>query len=801
MRRLNIAFAIDLLEHGGIQHQLLEVVRHLTGRGHSCTVLCFRAERASMADSFRESGSTVTFLGKKRAVDPSFFLRLRRNLSEGEFDVIQAMTPQATAWVASAKALCPAGARSVPLLSSFLNTHEFHSSAKAFVERNVVQHAAVGVVANSRAGASVYRNSVGTMLPVHIIRNGVFVASPPDAFTRNGLRKTLGLSDTDFAWCAVGRLVRVKGHDVLLDAFERLLRATPGELGPRLFIFGDGAELGRLLSRFGALVARGSVVLAGERADVRNLLPAFDGFVLPSRSEGMPNVLLEAMATRLPCVATDVGGVAEVIADGENGTLVPPGDPQRLAQAMSVVMADPDRAARLAATGWQTAATRFPMARMLRRTEGLFRRVASHHTNPPRRGVCVVVSQFPRLTETFILREIVEMRARGIAMNVVSLKDPPAEGAATHGDAERLRNSAICPPWPSVGTAIAAAAIAARHPLRFGAATFRLATLEGARPIEIAKALAVWPRAVVAVGLARRCGAAHIHAHWATIPTSCAAAAASLFGLSYSFTAHAHDIHRVPMALGSKIAGARFVATCTERNARVLRGVSRAVDAGRIHVVRHFPGGAVERAHPPTWAEGVTRQPLILAVGALEPYKGFGVLLRAAALLRAKWPAIIVRIVGGGELDAPLRAEAVALGLTLGEVVQFAGPLDQDSVLREMARASVFALPSVRTSLGPEDNLPNVLVEAALCRLPIVASRLGSVEELVVDGVTGLLVEPGDAQTLAAGLDRVLTDYPLALARADSARRTAEHLFSTANNASMLESLYRRVLADGPDSK
>lgn len=141
----------------------------------------------------------------------------------------------------------------------------------------------------------------------------------------------------------VGRLRQVKGVAVLVDAWHLL--APRGEA--RLVIAGDGEERPALAAQIARLSLEGSVLLAGERADVPAVLREADVYVQPSFQEGMPNAVLEAMAAGLPVVATRVGGNEDLVTDGDNGLLVPPGSPAELARAIRRLVDDPALARRM----------------------------------------------------------------------------------------------------------------------------------------------------------------------------------------------------------------------------------------------------------------------------------------------------------------------------------------------------------------------------------------------------------------------------------------------------------------------
>jgi sugar transferase (PEP-CTERM/EpsH1 system associated) len=150
----------------------------------------------------------------------------------------------------------------------------------------------------------------------------------------------------------VGRLQDVKDHATLIDAFVRLRHILPAERQRlRLVIVGDGPLRGALAQRIAAAGLGDCVWLAGPRTDVAAAMRAFSLFALPSIAEGTPVTLLEAMASELPVVASAVGGIPELVVDGATGTLVPPGDPEQLAQALAAYVNDAERARRHGAAG------------------------------------------------------------------------------------------------------------------------------------------------------------------------------------------------------------------------------------------------------------------------------------------------------------------------------------------------------------------------------------------------------------------------------------------------------------------
>lgn len=178
--------------------------------------------------------------------------------------------------------------------------------------------------------------------------NGVDVQrfAPADDAARAAARRGLGLRDGTFVALFVGRLVQRKGVDVLLRAWVATTAARNGTL----LLVGDGPERESLEAMARELGIAASVHFAGERTDTLGCYAAADAFVFPSRREGLPNALLEAMSCGLPSIATRIGGCLDVVTDG-SGILVPADDAPALATALDGLAGDPTRRAELAAAG------------------------------------------------------------------------------------------------------------------------------------------------------------------------------------------------------------------------------------------------------------------------------------------------------------------------------------------------------------------------------------------------------------------------------------------------------------------
>lgn len=216
---------------------------------------------------------------------------------------------------------------------------------------------------------------------IHLVPNGTDVAKyhPVDAATRAARRRELGLPADRHLLVYTGKLNRGKGLPLLLRAVHRL---APEHPRLRLLLVGGGKNQSlscedELRSYVATHRLDESVHFVGYTEDVAAYLQAADAFVLPSDSEAMPNALIEAMATGLPCIGTAVGGILDILCDGENGRTIPVGDEEALVARIAEFLRDPTEAARLGANARRDAEARFSHAANVARIGAVLRGVLS----------------------------------------------------------------------------------------------------------------------------------------------------------------------------------------------------------------------------------------------------------------------------------------------------------------------------------------------------------------------------------------------------------------------------------------
>jgi colanic acid/amylovoran biosynthesis glycosyltransferase len=396
--------------------------------------------------------------------------------------------------------------------------------------------------------------------------------------------------------------------------------------------------------------------------------------------------------------------------------------------------------------------------------------------------IAYVVSRFPHVSETFIVRELTAVdRQPGVDLSLFSLFSPVAP----------IVHPAAIPWLPRVRRAGPAASFGAlvwwlgRRPGRLLACLAGVVRGYSRRPSILLRALATLPIAAAHARTMRRLGVEHVHAHYATYPALAAWTCRRLADIPYSFTAHAHDLFIQQCHLRDKVREAAFVVPVSEFNRAFLAryGAGSNTPAHVIHcgieleAYRYRP--RVPASQGPVNA---------LCVASLQEYKGHRVLLEALAGAEPPVDRLTLDVVGDGELRPSL--ERLVDRLELDGRVRFHGSLPEDEVSALLGRADLFVLASTIARNGQMDGIPVALMEALACGVPVVATRLSGIPELIRDGETGLLAEPGDPASLRNALEQLITDPSGARRRVEAGRRLVENEFYSKRSAEQLTRLF-----------
>lgn len=402
----------------------------------------------------------------------------------------------------------------------------------------------------------------------------------------------------------------------------------------------------------------------------------------------------------------------------------------------------------------------------------------------PLQRVVYVVSLFPCWSETFIVREIAALIESGVDVHVLSLK--PASEQLVHDDAAALLDR-VRHPRSLSAAAGALLRTAATRPWTLAGILARVVADGWRSPRVLFKSLAALLRGLEHVAWLREFDPNLIHAHWATYPSTVAWALGRLLDKPFGFTCHAHDIFTERQLLARKIDEAALAVTISRYNVDWLHDHVAGDGARRLQVVHC----GVDMPHTP-WQPDGREDNRILAVGRLDPIKGFDALVAALALLRERGVDAQCRLVGSGPLDAALREQARRQGVA--DRIEFAGAQPQDVVRRWMREATLFALPSQVAADGNQDGIPVALMEAMASGCTAVSTRVSGIPELIEDGVSGVLVEAGDAVALADALQHLLADSPLRRRLAVGARERVEHEFDARTEAARLRGYMQEAL-------
>jgi glycosyltransferase involved in cell wall biosynthesis len=398
--------------------------------------------------------------------------------------------------------------------------------------------------------------------------------------------------------------------------------------------------------------------------------------------------------------------------------------------------------------------------------------------------VAYIASRYPDVSHTFIQREIVALRGLGLEISTFSVRRARLEQVLSGLDREEAsRTYAILPPRPRDHLRAHRLALS-RHPLAYAACllrSLRRAAL-GARALlwrcfYFAEAVVLWDQC------ARR-GINHVHAHFANVGSDVAELAAGLSratggSLGWSFTMHGStEFYDVPgHRLADKVRGADFVVCVSDFTRSQLMMWVEDEHWDKLRVVHCAVDTAAFSPRSGRRHGGPLR---ILCVSRLVLGKGITLLFEAMATLAAAGVESELTLVGDGPERARLEGRAAELGVR----VRFTGAVGQDEIRQHYAQADVFCLPSFA------EGVPVVLMEAMASGLPVVATRITGVPELVDDGTSGLLVRPARADELVSALRDLARDPNRREAMGAAARDAVVEHYDLQRNAPRLAALF-----------
>ncbi|MGL4609445.1 MAG: glycosyltransferase [Trueperaceae bacterium] len=322
-----VAFIVTRLELAGAEKQLVQIATGLQERGWQVSVLSMLLPVAYEKD-LRDKGVTVATLGMERgAPNPKYLFQAAGIFRKWKPQVLCTFNYHADVFGRFAGKLA-----GIPVVTSSIRNENFGGGFRDALIKYTNVLAPQMTTNSTLAAKSLIGRGLIPEKNMRVIPNGIKLE--PYAFrrdARDALRAEWGIPEEEFLWLAVGRLEEQKDFKTLLQAFSKVFHG-------RLLIAGEGPMLGELRTDANTLGLKDRVKFLGLRKDIPHVLSAVDAFVLSSAWEGLPNVVMEALAAAKPVVATDVGGVRELVEESKSGFIVPAKSPAPLSEAMQNLM-------------------------------------------------------------------------------------------------------------------------------------------------------------------------------------------------------------------------------------------------------------------------------------------------------------------------------------------------------------------------------------------------------------------------------------------------------------------------------
>ncbi len=375
--KLRVLQIVDGFRMGGAENKLWELIERLDKNRFESFVANV-GPTGPLEERFKGLGVPMFQAQRRHRFDIMPVIKLRRIMRQHRIDIVQSTL----FWADVVAALAGKWAKVPVILSWETVTHEgnpYHGKVQRLLGYQMAARRMDKIVAVSHEiKQSLMKNRGLPEEKIEVIHYGVdltkFAPQPPDP----EFRRSLGVGDGEIAIGIVARLEPVKGHTVFVEAYHELAKAHPNT---RVLFVGDGSERERLQAQVKSLGLEDRVRFLGIRRDVTRILNALDIFVLPSvAGEGLPNVILEAMACAKSVVATIVGGTPEAVRDGENGLLAPPKDAHTLKEKLAILLNDPGKIRAMGQRSREIAEREFSLEMQISRFESLYETLYAQKT-------------------------------------------------------------------------------------------------------------------------------------------------------------------------------------------------------------------------------------------------------------------------------------------------------------------------------------------------------------------------------------------------------------------------------------
>lgn len=368
-RQLSICHLFPALPLHGAENHFYSLAKQLDPE-KTKNAICLISDEGELVKDFRAMGIPVTFIRKHGRYDISIIWRLRAFLKKGGFDIIHSNLFTANLWGRLA-----AFGLKIPFVVTVHNIHSRHNPTQArieiFFDRLLVRTTSLLINVSKEVETSMLRDVGLPRTKLCTIENGIVFPEPGDLPSKQEARKTLGFSDDEKLLVVIGRFAAAKNHTTFISSLPAVRERFPKL---KVLLVGNGEKEGEIRETIAKYDLGDTVILLGLRRDIPTILSASDILVIPSIWEGLPIVMLEAMAAGTPVIATRVGGIPDALTDGSTGILTTPDAPS-LTDAMVRGLSDLPHMEEMAREAQKVASNRYNIKRTAARYTDVYRTI------------------------------------------------------------------------------------------------------------------------------------------------------------------------------------------------------------------------------------------------------------------------------------------------------------------------------------------------------------------------------------------------------------------------------------------
>lgn len=389
---------------------------------------------------------------------------------------------------------------------------------------------------------------------------------------------------------------------------------------------------------------------------------------------------------------------------------------------------------------------------------------------------------FPAISETFILREILELQNLGEELDIFAVNRSPDK--ISHPEVSLFKGKVFNPQASVIHYLNAHLYWIGNKPsVYFGFIFTILASFGHLKTFTVS--MRVFCKAVYGAYILRGQNYRHIHSHFGNAPSTGAWIVSKLLDVPFSMTTHAIDIFIPDKLLERKMLDSKFVATISDFNMGYLLTKYKSLNAEKVKIIRCGLNLSEFKFREPSPAGSPSK---IVSVGRFVEKKGFDYLIRAIKIILNTGKKVELTIIGGGALMTELQNLVDELGIK--QNVKLVGALSNDEVKRIMGDADMFVLASVMDSRGDMDGIPVVLMESLALGVPSISTEISGIPELIKPFETGLLVPQKDSKSLADAIRLYLAENDLRKRLVPAGRRLVESEYNISKNTKKLSELF-----------